>query len=341
MRPRSLPNALSLPKYGALLCLLLPSCGRPQLSTQDSPQGSGLPATQDSRTPTDAPARPPQPAETPHYEPQEIFPGLYTPDDYGYSTWAALDARVRRNLAMQLADLARLEVTRGHREQAHAAAEESLSITLEFNTPADVLHGTPAWDLDQRSDLALDQRLQAALAEGWFGHSAFCHLSLQVDADPGQALRLDADLEALPPRQASAAGVRWLLAARQAQAQRRTADAQAAAQRAGERLSGALEERLELTRQGQRNRVTEEQVWLVGDPFRSSSPWGLLSPDYVLQGLADYLAEAAEASGQAALVARAAELQAETQGLLQERRQPGVAGVPWWTSPGGLARVPA
>jgi len=237
--------------------------------------------------------------------------------------------------------MARLEVARGHPQLARAAAEESLQVTLEFPEPLDRRTETSGRELSDRSTAPLEQRLDAALATGWFGLSAFCHLSLAAAQPTFPAAAIAAHLERTPPAQPSAAGVRWLLVSRHAAAMGDAEESQRAAAMAFERLYGALTERLESSTGEPTADATLEQNWLVGDPYQLGSPWGLLSTDYVLLRLAAHVQEAADASAQPELAARAAAARAQLDRWLLARRRTGVQGVPHWTSRDALARVPA
>jgi len=355
-------------------------------------------------------------------QPQEVVAGVYPPYVYGiqhvfhedaavdtmsdqvagHFCWSGLDQRLRRNLSLQLVDLAKLEATQGRLEHARSAAAEALSIALEYSTPADPVvtgaptpppppgtdsadHGPGEFKAPRNTDPSdwgahrggqqvgrdpgkapprspeepprvtpqlsamvtdpdprpLDVRLAAAMAQGWFGPSAYCYLCLSPVGQDRHADPAEATFES-PNTPSTAPGVRWLLVARRRLERGDAAGASQAAFEATTRLFDATESLLSEARESPDDPfIVSGNHYLGADPFVPRFAWGWLSPDFVLTALSGHLEEAAERAGLDGPDAkRIRELVAAVNAHVEEGRRPGSARLPHWTTDRALARVP-
>ena len=276
-----------------------------------------------------------------------IYQDLMLPRDYGYSTWSGLEERLRRNLTQQLVDLAMVHQARGQRPQAMAAAREALSMVLAYAAPADP--GVANWwqtapktyTVDALLKGPLEQRLRAALARGWFGSAALSYMSLLPVGPDRKGDPAEFSLE-VSPKPSTAAGVRWLLAARRRTSRGDLAGGGDAARTAFKLLHRSAEELITSARDRPKNIfVAYGNHYMGGDPFVLGFPWGWLSVEFVLRRLSSYMAQAARLTPKDnSAMARAKKMKSDIDLLLAARKKTGVAGMPHWVSLRALTTVP-
>lgn len=270
-----------------------------------------------------------------HPDALELAPGVLRPQDYGVQSWSNLHQRIRRNLASQLADEARIHQAEGQGPLALEDARRALEVTLQTSVPATSFQpdGPPPLHLEP-DPRPLEERLAYHLESGWFDAVAFTWIGLVPTADDPRRIGSGQGGEPI-------VGVRLLLQARRALANGDPALGRALALQAAQVLRRATRSALEEARHHPPDPIETPAVqWLVGDPFRTSSPWGSSSPDFVLDRTLAYWDEAIHLAGPEAARDPARE------GLLAEVErwratlESDPKAWPRWTRARTLARVP-
>ena len=275
-----------------------------------------------------------------------VYKDLMLPRDYGYSTWSGLEERLRRNLMQQLVDLAMVLQAQGQHKKARAAAREALSIVLAYAAPADP--GVANWwqtapksyTADAVVKMPLEERLRSALAKGWFGSAALSYISLLPAGTNSREDPAEFSLH-VKPKPGTAAGVRWLLAARRRRSRGDIAGGTEAARVAFDHLHQSADKLLKKARARPRDLfLAHGNHYIGGDPFIRGFPWGWLSVDFVLRRLSSYIKEAAKLTQKDNTTALAKKINARIDDLLKDRQKPGKEGMPHWTSQRALTTVP-
>jgi hypothetical protein len=333
MRPEDLPSPRLA--FGAALILAVTACSGqdPDASPAGQPGAATGPRPSAAYNELD-----PEAYQRAHC--QQIAPGLFSPMCYGLNSWDGLHARVRRNQANAELDLAKLAAHRGLDEEARERALRAVDINLAMQgPPADLIrHVAHPHRAPNRDPRPLEQRLKAAVEDGWCGYS----LVLLTELDPSWVLRLGHDGAAIGSDAEPCASL-LLLRAAQAHAQAGQDDqARAAARQAAQRMREQIVLTMEATPPGE-PMPAPPQTWewapLIHPTRRLGFHWGWPHMEDQLALLAEQAAVAAQLTGNTPLILSVEQTADALAELVELRADIPELGLRWTTAE-ALGRVP-